>query len=140
MKLSELTTDESLDALVVLTPYINSILIDQELVEELRRKIDPDRLKTKAETMLEGAARINTLVPIVLKKHRLDVYGILSVLNRKTPEEIGKQNFLVTAMQISDAVKDKALVDFFKSCAAQEETEPKEPSCPAPQGSDAAAT
>lgn len=124
MKLSELTTDESLDALIVLTPYINNILIDQELGEELRRKIDPERLKSKAETMLAGAERINTLVPIVLKKHRADVYGILSVLNRKTPEEVGKQNFLVTAIQIREAVKDRDLVDFFKSCAAREGSEP----------------
>lgn len=98
MRLSELTTDESLDALCVLTPYINNIVIDQDLTEELRRKVNPDNLKN----------------------HRLDVYGILSVLNGKTPQEIGKQNFLVTAKQIRDVVKDKELLDFFRSCAEQE--------------------
>lgn len=122
MRLSELTTDESLDALCTLTPYINNIIIDQELSEEIKRKIDPANLKTRAETLLEGAKKINTLIPIILKGHRADVYGILSVLNKKTPDEIGKQNFLVTAMQIRDVVKDKELVDFFKSCASREES------------------
>lgn len=122
MKLSEFTTDESLDALCVMTPYINNIIVDADLSEELRRKIDPQQMKTKAEMMLEGARKINALVPIILKNHRLDVYGILSVLNKKTPGEIGKQNFLVTAAQIRDVVKDKAFMDFFKSCAEQEES------------------
>ena len=117
MKLSEFTTDESLDALCSLTPYINNIIIDADLTEELRRKIDPEHMKSKSE----GARKINALVPIILKNHRADVYGILSVLNGKTLEAIGKQNFLVTASQIRDVVKDKALVDFFRSCAEQEE-------------------
>jgi len=121
MKLSEFTTDESLDALCSLTPYINNIIIDADLTEELRRKIDPEHMKSKSEVMLEGARKINALVPIILKNHRADVYGILSVLNGKTLEAIGKQNFLVTASQIRDVVKDKALVDFFRSCAEQEE-------------------
>ena len=122
MRLSELTTDESLDALCLLTPYINNIIIDQSLAEELRRKIDPKQTKTKAEVMLEGARKINAVVPIILKNHRADVYGILSVVNKKPLELIGKQNFLVTAAQIRELVKDKALVDFFKSCAEQEPT------------------
>lgn len=121
MKLSELTTDESLDALCLLTPYVNNIVIDQSLTEELRRKVDPQNVKTKAELMLEGARKINSLVPIILKNHRADVYGILSVVNKKPLEMIGKQNFLVTAAQIRELVKDKALVDFFKSCAEREE-------------------
>lgn len=124
MRLSELTTDESLDALCAMTPYINNIMVDQDLSEELRSTIDPKNLKNKAEMLHEGMKKINALVPIILKKHRGDVYGILSVLNEKTPGEIGKQNFIVTAIQIREAVKDKALLDFFKSCASQEGTEP----------------
>lgn len=121
MKLSELTTDESLDALCLLTPYINNIITDHALSEEVRRKIDPEHMKSKADVALEGAKKINTLVPIILKNHRNDVYGILSVINKKPVEAIGKQNFIVTAMQIRELVKDKALVDFFESCAEQEE-------------------
>lgn len=120
MKLSELTTDESLDALCVMTPHINRILTDQELTDELRRKVDPEHLKSRAEVLLEGSKKVNTLIPIILKRHRNDVYGILSAINNKTIEKIGKQNILVTAMQIREVVKDKALLDFFRSCALQE--------------------
>lgn len=122
MKLSALSTEEALDALCELTPYINNIVIDENLLAELRRKIDPDAKLTRAEIYAFGSEKLSALAPIVLKGHRADVYGILSVLNGKTPEEIGKQNILTTGAQIRDAVKDKELIAFFKSCVEPEES------------------
>jgi len=115
MKLSQLTTDETLDVLCEITPYINNIVTDQELTTELRRKADPENLKTRADVMLEGAKKLNVLVPIVLKKRRDDIYGILSVLNKKTTEEIAKQSFIATVSQIREVLEDKELINFFKS-------------------------
>jgi len=115
MKLSQLTTDETLDVLCEITPYINNIAIDQELTTELRRKVDPENLKSRADVMLEGAKKLNVLVPIVLKKRRDDIYGILSVLNKKTTEEIAKQSFIATVGQIREVLEDKELINFFKS-------------------------
>ncbi len=123
MKLSQLTTDETLDVLCEITPYINNIVIDQELTTELRRKVDPENLKTRADAMLEGAKKLNVLVPIVLKKRRKDVYGILSVLNKKAPEEIAKQSFITTVNQIREVLEDKELISFFKSFVKPEAKE-----------------
>lgn len=115
MKISELTTDETLDVLCELTPVITSIMTDTELGTELRRKIDPQMLKSKADMAIEGTKKINALIPIILKTHRSDVYKILAVLNRKTPDEIARQNFIQTGKQIREIVKDKDLLSFFSS-------------------------
>lgn len=123
MKLSEMTTDRAMDVLCELTPYIANIAADEELLAELRNAIDPKAVKTKAELMVKGVEKVTKLVPIVLKKKKHDVFGILAVLNSKTVEEIGKQNIIATMVQVREAVKDKELMDFFKSCVGSEGSE-----------------
>lgn len=123
MKLSKLSTDEALDVLCELTPYINNIVTDDVLLDELKAKVKSKGNETKAEIMAMGAEKINKLVPIVLKGHKDDVYGILSVLNDADVDAIGKQNVIKTMSQIRDLIKDKEFLDFFKSCAEQEQSE-----------------
>jgi hypothetical protein len=122
MKLSEFSTDEALDVLCEITPYINNIIIDNALMETLKAKVKGDGL-TKTEIMALGAEKLNKLLPIILKDHRVDVYGIVAVLNGIDAADIGRQNIIKTAAQVRDAVKDKDLVDFFKSCAEPERSE-----------------
>lgn len=123
MKLSQLSTERATDVLCELTPYIANIVEDSELMESLRDAIDTDKVKTKAELIAIGAGKATRLIPIILKKRRSDVYGILAVLNEKSVEQIAMQNFLITMKQIKDMAKDKELVDFFKSWADTEESE-----------------
>ena len=123
MKLSEMTTDRAMDVLCEITPCIANITADEELLEELRNAIDPKAVKTKAELMVKGVEKITKLVPIVLKKRKTDVFGILATLNEKTVEEIGKQNIIATMAQVREVVKDKDLMDFFKSCVGSEGSE-----------------
>ena len=123
MKLSEMTTDRAMDVLCEITPCITNITADEELLEELRSAIDPKAVKTKAELMVKGVEKITKLVPIVLKKRKADVFGILAALNEKTVEEIGKQNIIATMAQVREVVKDKDLMDFFKSCVGSEGSE-----------------
>lgn len=123
MKLSEMTTDRAMDVLCEITPCIANITADEELLAELRNAIDPKAVKTKAELMVKGVEKITKLVPIVLKKRKADVFGILAALNEKTAEEIGKQNIIATMAQVREVVKDKDLMDFFKSCVGSEGSE-----------------
>lgn len=123
MKLSEMTTDRAMDVLCEITPCIANITADEELLAELRNAIDPKAVKTKAELMVKGVEKITKLVPIVLKKRKTDVFGILAALNEKTAEEIGKQNIIATMAQVREVVKDKDLMDFFKSCVGSEGSE-----------------
>lgn len=123
MKLSEMTTDRAMDVLCEITPCIANITADEELLAELRNAIDPKAVKTKAELMVKGVEKITKLAPIVLKKRKTDVFGILAALNEKTVEEIGKQNIIATMAQVREVVKDKDLMDFFKSCVGSEGSE-----------------
>ena len=123
MKLSEMTTDRAMDVLCEITPFIANITADEELLAELRSAIDPKAVKTKAELMVKGVEKITKLVPIVLKKRKTDVFGILAALNEKTAEEIGKQHIIATMAQVREVVKDKDLMDFFKSCVGSEGSE-----------------
>lgn len=123
MRLSEISTERAADILCELTPYVSNIASDDELLGELRRVIDPKKVVNKAEWIVLGVEKINKLVPIILKKRKNDVFGIIGVLNDKTVDEIAKQNFLATMRQIKEIIKDKELLDFFKSCAGSEGNE-----------------
>lgn len=123
MKLSQMTTDRAADVLCELTPYIANITADEELLAELRNAIDPKEVATKAELMAKGVEKVTKIVPIILKKRKADLFGILAALNEKTAEEIGKQNILATMAQVREIVKDKDLMDFFKSCVGSEGSE-----------------
>lgn len=113
MKISELNTDQTLDVVCEITPYVGNILEDEELTAELKRKLRLGDDVSKAEVYAAGIKKLTKLVPIVLKKHRADVYGIVAAVNGKTPEQIAEQNGLLTAKEIKDIVTDKAFQDFF---------------------------
>ncbi len=115
MKISQLSTDAGLDVLCEITPYLGAIISDEALTAELRRKINLDKDATQAEVYAAGLDRITKLMPIILKTHRSDVYGIVGAINGKTETEIAEQSMLKTAIEIRDIVKDKEFADFFKS-------------------------
>lgn len=116
MKISELSTDKAMSVLCEITPHIENIISDVELIAELKKAINLDNAETLAAKTALAAAKITKIIPILLKNRKEDFYGILSALNEKSVEEIAKQNIIVTAMQIKDIAKDKELLDFFKSC------------------------
>lgn len=123
MKLSQMSTDQAMDVLCEITPYIANIASDDDLLAELRNAVDPGEVSTKAELMAKGVEKITKLAPIVLKKRKPDVFGILAALNGKTIEEISKQNIIATMLQVREVIKDKELMDFFRSCAGSEGNE-----------------
>lgn len=122
MKLSELTTEQAADVLCELMPYIANITGDKALLDELGKKFD-SKGKSVAELYTYAAKKCAVLAPVLLKDHRTDVFGILSILNETTVEDIAQQHILTTILQIRSVFKDKALLDFFKSFGQEDETE-----------------
>ena len=123
MKISEISTDNAMDVLCELTPYVTNIVTDETLVAELKEAIDFKEANTMAEKIALTAGKITKIIPILLKNRKNDVFGIVGVLNEKTIDEIAKQNIIVTMKQIRDIAKDKELLDFFKSCTDTEGNE-----------------
>lgn len=123
MKLSQLTTERATDVLCEIAPLAMNIMSDEELMGELKKAIDFKKAETQAEQIALVVGKISKVLPIVLKKRREDVFGVLAALNDKSVEEIAKQNILKTMAQVRDMSKDKELLDFFKSCTGTEESE-----------------
>lgn len=118
MKLSELSTDEALDVLCEITPFVSNIVTDDSVMETVGKAVKKEGM-TKAGVMLLGLEKFNKIVPILLKTHRPDVYGILSIVNGVDVGIISKQNIMKTATQIREIFQDEELISFFKSCVQQ---------------------
>lgn len=121
MKLSQLNTEEALDLLCEITPYVANIVADKDIMDAIGKAVNKEGM-TKAGVLMAGVDRITKLAPVLLKTHRPDVIGIIAAVNRRSAEDIAKQNVLKTMEQIVDIFKDKELLAFFKSCAEQEES------------------
>lgn len=118
MKLSQLSTERAADVLCEISVYAQNILLDDKVRASL--KAEKEEAGTKGEKYALGVKKISQWVPMLLKEHREDVLGILAALNDAPVEEIRKQNIMKTAAQIREAVKDRELLDFFRSCAREE--------------------
>lgn len=118
MKLSEISTERAADVLCELTPLVDSIITDEDLMQSLSAVVDHEQTETMSvgQKMLLVSSKLGKIVPILMKKRRAEMFGILAVLNEKTPEQISAQNMLVTMMQVRDLVNDRELIDFFRSC------------------------
>ena len=120
MKLSELDTSRAADVLCEAGAYALNILTDEELAEELKSKIDNSGELSRLELYTFGAKKISALLPIILKKHRDDVFGILAAVNGCSVKYIASQNIMTTMQQVKELAADKDMIDFFKSCAPEE--------------------
>ena len=123
MRLSEFSTEQAMDVLCEITPRVEAILADEELTAEITALIKPEEGMTWAQVALNFMQKLSRIVPILLRKRREDVYGILSAVNDKSAEEIAQQNVLVTMCQIREIIRDRELLDFFKSCADSQGSE-----------------
>ena len=123
MKLSQMTTDKATDVLCEIAPYAMNIMTDEDLMNELKSAINFDEANTMAEKIAVSVGKISKILPILLKKRKNDIFGVLGALNDKSIDEIANQNVIKTMSQIKDISKDKELLDFFKSCTGTEESE-----------------
>lgn len=122
-KLSDLNTDECLNVLCEITPYVSNIMSDQDLMENLGKGVDKKGMTNVGVIML-GIKRIFNAVPLLLKNHREDIYNIVSTVGGEmSVEEIAAQNIMVTLNQVRSLMRDKVLIDFFKSWVRGEEAE-----------------
>lgn len=124
MRLSELSTDRALDVLCDLTPYVSGIASDEAVIETVGKVMDGGEDLNRYGQILLFTERIGQIIPLLLKTHRADVYGILSVMNEKEVSEIAGQNVLETIRQAREVFQDKELLSFFKSSAPPEMIEP----------------
>ena len=117
MKLSELSTDRAADVLCEITPFLANLAGDTALQDTLRDKLklQDGQKPSMAELYTFGAQKLAVIVPIVLKDHRADVFGMLAALNGTTAAQIAAQGVMDTMGQLREVMQDAQLRDFFKS-------------------------
>ncbi len=121
MKISELTTERAADVLCEVSIYALNVLSDKELIASLRMQLEgTDGDRTKAEMIAIASEKIAELIPLLLKKHKDDVFGIVAAVNGLTLEQVRKQKIIATANAVKEMAQDKDLIDFFKSCVSTE--------------------
>lgn len=117
MKLSELSTDRAADVLCEITPFLANLAGDTALQDTLRDKLklQDGQKPSMAELYTFGAQKLAIIVPIILKDHRADVFGMLAALNGTTAAQIAAQGVMDTMGQLREVMQDEQLRDFFKS-------------------------
>lgn len=124
MKISDLSTDRALDVLCEILPNVNSICIDEDLVEAVKKKISKKFSElSRAEILLIGAEKLTEIGLIALKKHRHDVLSILAAINGVEPEQVERQNIIKTMTMLRELTKDEELIAFFGSCVERDGSE-----------------
>lgn len=131
MKLSDLTTDETLDVLCEITPCVERIVKDENIIGTIGKAVDTKGM-TQTGVLMAGLDRISAMVPALLKNHRTDIYHILGAVNRIDPAQIAAQKLTVTLTQIDEAIHDEELLTFFRSFGRQAQKAPSAPSAPPP--------
>ena len=112
MKLSEMTNEQATDALIRISVPFERICGDDEVTEAL-----DEISKLGDEPVIKAVGKIIPLLTgILLKKHKLDLYEIVSALTMKPVAVIGKMNFKET-IEIVQESYDEIFRDFFTSTA-----------------------
>ena len=122
-KISELTTDNAADIICEIIPYVEDIITDEELMNEIKSKLNLSQGANKLELYALLVGKISRIAPILLKKKRDAIYGILAAFNEVPVEKMREQNFIITLKQIKELVRDKQVVELFTSSGNVEDSE-----------------
>lgn len=110
MKLSEVPTEQGMQALYVLLANAEQIIEDKELSEQLSKTTD-DMLNANKF----GKIKATKTASIFLKNHSELAYDFLSQLNGITKEEYKKRPFFQAIIDLIGIITDKDVADFFIS-------------------------
>lgn len=109
MKLSEMNTEQLAACLCKLAEPVGVLTADEEIADTIKQVGDN---KAKPVYSVIGGA-VAKLIPLMLKKHERETYGILAALTGKSEAELKAQNGLQTIKDAKECF-DKELLDFFK--------------------------
>lgn len=110
MKLSELSNDQAADILIRLSGPVGAICDDEEAVQ----MIDEYKKRYKMPLFYAVGKMIPTLVGYLLKKHKSELYEIISLLSGEKKADVGNMNFAETVKVLRDSYDDTLSV-FFRS-------------------------
>ena len=111
LKLNEMNTEEMLDKICDITPFINNIVTDEKVMSVIGDKINADKGEKEVNAFVYG--KMFKLIPMFLKDHRDDVLSILAIMTNRTLDEVKKQNFFKTTLELKYLFSNKEIVELF---------------------------
>lgn len=113
-KLESLPAGEGLDRLIAMTPYLGAILTDDNVTGALTQGEQPQgENATRATIKALGLRRMNALVPVLLRDHRDDIFGLLSAYSGETPAALRGETYGELAARIKSMLNDEGMTAFF---------------------------
>ena len=112
MKLFEMKTEDAASVLCEITPRVDNIVQDEEIISVLSTAIDT-KDKSRASIAMETLRKLTTVTPLLLQKHKKDVFGIMAAVEQKDIKAISEQPFRETVAQAKDLFSDEDLLIFF---------------------------
>lgn len=109
MKLSEMTTEQSINALAKLAGPVGNLAGDEEFYAVLNNFAQQSK-DASPVMVIDGICR--KLIPVALVKHKNDIYQIISILTGKSAKDIAAQKLTETIADVKNSI-DQELIDFF---------------------------
>lgn len=110
MKLSEMTNDQAAEVMIRLADPVGAICDDEEAVQ----LIEDYKKRYRMPLFYAVGKMIPTLVGYLLKKHKAELYEIISILSGEKSSAVGEMNFAETVKILRDSY-DETLSVFFRS-------------------------
>lgn len=110
MKLSEMTNDQAAEVMIRLADPVGAICDDEEAVQ----LIEDYKKRYRMPLFYAVGKMIPTLVGYLLKKHKAELYEIISILSGEKNADVGNMNFAETVKILRDSY-DETLSVFFRS-------------------------
>lgn len=113
LKISELPSDQAFEVMAKLVPYIYSLSDDDE-IRDVKNERNAARSSGDADAGQKVTERyFTTVMPLLLTKHRDDVFGIVAVLNEKTVDDVRKMPY-AKLMECINGAGIFDIIDFFR--------------------------
>ena len=114
MKISEMTTGQTLDFLTVAAVELEPILSDEKIMS-IPADLSPQKDETRAAYGLRVGQKIFVAVALFGGKYRQSLYRVLASALQCTEDEIDKRPIMENMKLIKELLQDEALIDFFPS-------------------------
>lgn len=112
MKISEMTNDQAMEALIRISAPFENICNDEDVISSLDRIAGMNNVPP---IKIIGAI-LPMITTVGFKKHRQDLYEIVGALMMVPSSKLGNMNFKETMKVLQDSY-DEMLRDFFTSSA-----------------------
>lgn len=113
-KLAALPAGDGLDRLIAMTPYLGAILTDDKVTDALTQGNQPQgETMTRATVKALGLRRINALVPVLLRDHRDDLFGLLGAYFGETLDTLRGETYGELIARVKSMMSDESVTAFF---------------------------